>query len=96
MAEVVDCVERMFQFKQRCPDVEFDLKPNMFTARVPGHDEPFRAMSLCGLMNTLERWAAEQTMAPLLFGAEPAERQGTTDDRLPVLMRLRHRRRRLA
>lgn len=75
MAEVVDCVERMIQFKQRCPDVEFDLKPNMFTARVPGHDEPFRAMSLCSLMNTVERWAAEQTVARLLFGAGPAERR---------------------
>jgi len=35
MAKVADCVERMIQFKQRCPDAEFDLKPNMFTARVP-------------------------------------------------------------
>lgn len=77
MAEVVDCVERMLQFKRRCLSVEFDLKPNMFTARVPGHDEPFRAMSLCGLMNTLERWAAEQPIARLLFEAGPAERQGT-------------------
>jgi hypothetical protein len=75
MAEVVDCVERMLQFKQRCPGAEFDLKPYMFTARVPGHDEPFRAMSLCSLMNALERWAAEETMAQLLFGAKPAERQ---------------------
>jgi hypothetical protein len=75
MAEVVDCVERMLQFKRRCPGAEFDLKPYMFTARVPGYDELFRAMSLCSLMNALERWAAEQTMARLLFGAKPAERQ---------------------
>jgi hypothetical protein len=70
MAEVVDCAERMIQFKQRCPGAEFDLKPNMFTARIPGHAEPFRAMSLCSLMNTVERWAAEQTVARLLFGAD--------------------------
>jgi hypothetical protein len=75
MAEVVDCVERMIQFKQRCPDAEFNLKRYMFTARVPGHDESFRGMSLCSLMNTLERWAAEETMARQLFGAGPAERQ---------------------
>ena len=72
MAEVVDCVERMLQFKQRCPGTEFDLKPNLFTARVPGYDEPFRALSLCYLMNALERWAAGQTMS----GAGPAEHQG--------------------
>jgi hypothetical protein len=76
MAKVVDCVERMLQFKQRCPGVEFDLKPYLFTARVPGHDEPFRAMSLCNLMNTLERFAAEQTIARLLFGSGPAEAPG--------------------
>jgi hypothetical protein len=35
MAKIVDCVERMLQFKQRCPDAEFDLKPGLFTARVP-------------------------------------------------------------
>jgi len=75
---VVDCVERMLQFKQRCPGAEFDLTPTMFTARIPGHDEPFRAVSLCNLMNALERWAAGQTMARLLSGAGPAERQGTT------------------
>jgi hypothetical protein len=73
MAEV-DCVERMLQFKQRCPGVEFDLKPYLFTARVPGHDEPFRAVSLCHLMNTLERWAAGQATAGWLSGAGPAER----------------------
>jgi hypothetical protein len=75
MAEVVDCVERMLQFRQRCPGAEFDLKPYMFTARVPGHDEPFRAMSLCSLMNALERWAAEQTVTRLLLGAGTSERQ---------------------
>ena len=91
MTEVVDCVERMIQFKQRNPGVEFDLSPYLFTAHVPGHDGPFRAMSLCTLMDALERWAAEETMARLLFGAQPAERQGTADDRLPVLMRLCHR-----
>jgi hypothetical protein len=91
MAKVADRVERMLQFKQRCPDVEFDLKPYLFTARVPGRDEPFRAMSLCRLMVAIERWAAEQTIARLLFGAGPADRQGTADDRLPVLMRVRHR-----
>jgi hypothetical protein len=68
-----DCVARMIQFKQRCPGIEFDLKPNLFTARVPGHDEPFRAMSLCRLMDQIERWAAEETMARLLFG-----KQGTS------------------
>ena len=66
MATIVDCVERMFQFRQRCPDAEFDLKPNLFTARVPGRVEPFRALSLCHLMNAVERWEAEQTMAGLL------------------------------
>jgi len=53
MATVVDCVERMLWFKQRCPEADFDLKPYLFTARVPGREEPFRAMSLCGLMNIL-------------------------------------------
>jgi hypothetical protein len=61
MAQVVDCVERMLQFRQRCPGAEFDLKPNLFTTRVPGHDEPFRALSLCHLMNALERWFASGT-----------------------------------
>jgi len=41
---VVDCVERMMQFKQRCPGAEFDLKPNMFTARVPGR----ACLGFCG------------------------------------------------
>ncbi len=94
MTEVVDCVERMIQFKQRNPGAEFDLKPNMFTARIPGHDEPFRAMSLCKLMDAVERWASEEFLARLLFGAEPAEpaeHRGTPDDHLPVLMRLCHR-----
>ena len=76
MAKVVDCVERMLQFQQRCPDAEFDLKPYLFTARVPGQDEPFRALSLCNLMNTLERWAAEETTAGLLSGAGSADRDG--------------------
>jgi hypothetical protein len=44
-------------------------KPYLFTARVPCHDEPFRALSLCNLMNTLERWAAEETTAGLLSGS---------------------------
>jgi hypothetical protein len=70
----------------------FDLKPDLFTARVPGRDEPFRAMSLCGLMNKVERRSAEQTAAALLFGAGASQRQGRTDDRLPVLVQLRHRR----
>jgi hypothetical protein len=65
----------MFQFKQRCPDAEFDLKPYLFTARIPGRDEPFRAMSLCKLMDAVERWACEQMVAGLLFGAGPAGRQ---------------------
>lgn len=63
MAEIVDCVERMFQFKQRCPGVEFDLKPSLFIVRVPGRDEPFRSMSLCKLMDAVERWAAEEIVA---------------------------------
>ena len=84
MAKVADCVERMIQFKQRCPDAEFDLKPSLFTVRVPGRDEPFRALSLCNLRDKLERWAAEEIMAGLLFGAGPARHQGTTDDRLPA------------
>jgi hypothetical protein len=87
MAEV-DCVERMIQFKQRCPGVEFDLKPNLFTARVPGHDAPFRAISLCHLMNTLERWAAEQTITGPLSDAGPAGRRCAAGDRLPVLVRI--------
>ena len=91
MTRVVDCVERMLQFKQRCPGVEFDLKPYLFTARVPGRDEPFRAMSLCKLMDAVERWAAEETMARLLFGAGPAGAGGTADDRLPVFVRVRYR-----
>lgn len=61
MTGVVDCVERMLQVKQRCPGA--DLKPYLFTARVPGRDEPFRAMSLCKLIDAVERWAAEQTVA---------------------------------
>ena len=76
MTRVVDCVERMLQFKQRNPGVEFDLKPYLFTARVPGRDAPFRAMSLCALMDAVERFAAEQTMALLLFGPEATERPG--------------------
>jgi hypothetical protein len=60
----------MIQFKQWCPDVEFDLKPNMFTACVPGRDDAFHAMSLCSLIYTPERGAAEQTMARLLFGTD--------------------------
>lgn len=58
MTQAADCVERMIQFRQRCPGAEFDLKPNLFTARVPGRDEPFRSMSLCKLMDAVERWAA--------------------------------------
>jgi hypothetical protein len=72
--QTADCVERMIQFKQQCPAAEFDLKPNIFTARVPGHDEPFRSMSLCKLMDALERWAAGQAMARPLSGAGPAKR----------------------
>jgi hypothetical protein len=72
MTRVVDCVERMLQFKQRCPGAEFDLKPYLFTARVPGRDEPFAAMSLCKLMDAVERWAAVEMTARLLFGAGPA------------------------
>jgi hypothetical protein len=76
MTRVVDCVERMLPCKQRCPGAEFDLKPYMFTARIPGRDEPFRAMSLCKLMDAVERWAAEETVARLLFGAGPADHGG--------------------
>lgn len=83
MTRVVDCVERMLQFKQRCPGAEFDLKPYLFAACVPGRDEPFRALSLCKLMDAVERWAAEETMTRLLFGAGPADHSATTDDRLP-------------
>jgi hypothetical protein len=57
MAEI-DCVERMVRFRQRCPDAEVDLTPDWLTARVPGHDEPFQAMSLCRLMDKIERWTA--------------------------------------
>jgi hypothetical protein len=73
------------------PAAEFDLKPYLFTARVPGRDEPFRAMSLCKLMDAVERWAAEETTARLLSGAGPAGAGGTAGDRLPVCMRVRHR-----
>lgn len=76
VAEIVDCVERMLQFKQRCPGAEFDLKPDMFTARVPGRDEPFRAISLCNLMNALDRWASEQTTAPLPSGTRAVRAPG--------------------
>ena len=92
MTRVVDCVERMLQFRQRCPGAEFDLKPYLFTARVPGRDEQFRAMSLCKLMDAVERWAAEQTMARLLSGAGPAGAGGTAGDRLPVFVRVCYRR----
>ena len=84
MSKVADCVERMNQFRQRCPGAEFDLKPNMFTARVPGRDEPFRSMSLCKLMDAVERWAAGQTVAGLLSGAGPAGHPGTAVNRLPL------------
>lgn len=63
MTQAADCVERMNQFRQRYPGAEFDLKPNLFTARVPGRDEPFRSMSLCKLMDTVERWAAGEAVA---------------------------------
>ncbi len=75
MAEVADRAERMTQFRQRCPGAESGLKPDMLTARVPGHDEPSRAMSLCNLMNALERRAVGQAMARLLSGTGPARRQ---------------------
>ncbi len=75
MAQAADCVERMIQFRQRCPGAESGLKPDMFTARIPGREEPFRAMSLCNLMNAVERSAAGQIMARLLSGTGPAERQ---------------------
>lgn len=81
MAKIVDCVERMLQFKQRCPDAEFDLKPSLFTARVPGRDEPFRSLSLCNLMDRLERWAAERAMAGPLSGAGPAGYPGVAGAR---------------
>lgn len=57
---------RMLQFKQRRPDAEFDLKPNLFTARVPGHEEPFQAMSLCRLMDQIERplWPSTNSSNP--------------------------------
>jgi endogenous inhibitor of DNA gyrase (YacG/DUF329 family) len=73
VTEVADCVERMSQFRQRCPGAEFDLKPNLFTARVPGRDEPFCSMSLCKLMDAVERWTAGEAMARLLSGARPAD-----------------------
>lgn len=73
MAEIIDCVDRMIQFKRRVPGAEFDLKPNVFTARVPGRDEPFSAMSLCKLMDQVERYAAEETVARLLLG-DPGDR----------------------
>jgi hypothetical protein len=73
VTEVADCVERMIQFRQRCPGAGFDLKPNVFTARLPGRDEPFVSMSLCKLMDAVERWAAAEAMAGLLSGAGPAD-----------------------
>jgi hypothetical protein len=72
VTRAADCVERMLQFSQRCPGAEFDLKPNLFTARVPGHDEPFVSMSLCKLMDAVERWAAGKAVAGLPGGAGPA------------------------
>jgi hypothetical protein len=63
VTKIADCVERMSQFRQQCPGADFDLKPNLFTARVPGRDEPFVSMSLCKLMDAVERWAAGEAMA---------------------------------
>jgi hypothetical protein len=45
VTKVADCAERMIQFRQRYPAAEFDLKPNLFTARVPGRDEPWVRLS---------------------------------------------------
>jgi hypothetical protein len=61
----------------------------------PAGDEPFRAMSLCNLMNILERWTAEETVGGLLFGSGQPAATTKTDDRLPVFVRVCHRRRRL-
>jgi hypothetical protein len=79
MTRVADRAERMVQFRQRHPGAAFDLKPYLFTARVPGRAEPFRAMSLCQLMDAVERWAAGEMTARLLSGAGPAD-HGTADD----------------
>jgi hypothetical protein len=56
---VEDCVEKMLAFKQRCPAVTFELAPNEFAASIPGC-ERFWALSLCRLMERLEKWEREQ------------------------------------
>jgi hypothetical protein len=56
---VTDCVEKMLAFKQRCPSVEFELAPNRFAATIPGH-ERFWSLSLCRLMDQLEKWEQQQ------------------------------------
>ena len=61
MADTGDCVERMIRFKKECADAEFDLKPYLFTGRVPGRDEPLRALTLCDLMDKPDRWTARSS-----------------------------------
>jgi hypothetical protein len=59
-----DCVVRMFGFKERHPTVLFELSPNLFAASVPGRLERVEAMSLCGLMDRLERWESRPIATP--------------------------------
>ena len=65
-----DNVARLLAFKQAVPGAMFDLSPSLFTATVPGRDEPFQARSLGDLMDKVEEWAAEETMSALLFGRQ--------------------------
>jgi hypothetical protein len=57
---VTDCVEKMLAFKARFPNVRFELAPNEFAAYIPGY-ERFWSLSLCRLMDRLEKWEQEQT-----------------------------------
>lgn len=54
-----DCVVLMLAFKRRHPAARFELSRSEFAAVIPGH-ERFWALSLCRLMDKLERWEAEQ------------------------------------
>jgi hypothetical protein len=46
----------MMAWKQAHPSTVFDLSPSWFTAAVPGHDEPFTALTLSRLMDKLENF----------------------------------------
>jgi hypothetical protein len=56
----MDSVPRLHAFKERHPDAEITLTPNRVTARIPGVDQLFWAMSLGRLVDQLEAWEAKQ------------------------------------